>query len=137
MPNLPPPSLPPGVKRNTLGVLSWTGLEQVESSEPWLSRGRSASWTRGQGAGEWGGQAGTRFCLHRLGTLFCSGFESSGCSWAGELPTPCPPGWTGLRAHSMHSGKPGRSLWSSGPNHGNSDSQEVSVRRGRFPSAVR
>lgn len=69
---------------STLGVLSWTGLEQVESSAL-AEQGRVSvsDPERLAGSGSGVGRPARGPVSYRLGTRFCSGFESSGRSWRG------------------------------------------------------
>ena len=84
---------------NTLGLLSWTGLEQVESlalAEQGRVSASDPERLAGSGGGVgWPAQGPVSY---RLGTLFGSGFESSGRSWGGggSLSVPARVGVPGL-----------------------------------------
>ena len=100
---------------NTLGLLSWTGLEQVESLAL-AEQGRVSASDPERLAGS-GGEVGRTAqgpVSYRLGTLFGSGFESSGRSWGGGRFSlcACQGGGPGL-APQCSGGAKGQSLWSS------------------------
>ena len=92
---------------NTLGLLSWTGLEQVESLALAEQRRVSASDPeRLAGSGGGVGRPAQGPVSYRLGTLFSSGFELSGRSWGGVLSL-CPPGWGSRACSSVQWGSQG------------------------------